>query len=350
MAMLRRLKNKEIVFLVYMKFAKKQMISALKDGQAIDDIFVVKIKKSMSSYAKGYTFNLILSDNSGKTIDYRYWGCKDEASVRAVYDSIAPNCVVHVKGKVSFYRENLQIATNEPDTIRVLQPEEYEPDIFIKKPKHDLDEMYTRLMEKIESIQSNEIKKLVKSIYCDPQIAGKIKLHPAAIEYHHNWIGGLVQHMLEMIAYCELAASMHPNLDKDMLIAGVLLHDIGKLEEINVSSRIMGSKKGQLLGHLALGFHLVSKKMEELDISEDTRDKILHIIVSHHGRLEFGSPKVPMFPEAVVIYYADEMSSKAAEIIEYIEDNKHATEDDFMYNKRKNRNIFLRMKNEEKSQ
>ncbi len=135
---------------------------------------------------------------------------------------------------------------------------------------------------------------------------------------------------------------MFPELDKDLLITGALLHDIGKLEELVVSSRVKGSTRGQLVGHLALGLIYVSNKIDEIDgFDEELKNKVLHMITSHHGKVEYGSPKEPMFPEAVVIYYADEMSSKIAEILDFVEQSKDSTEDKFSYNRRHKRNILV---------
>lgn len=135
---------------------------------------------------------------------------------------------------------------------------------------------------------------------------------------------------------------MFPSLNKDLLIAGAMLHDIGKLEEVIVTSRIKGTNIGQLIGHLPLSIIFVSNKCDEIGLDKIQKEKLLHIITSHHGKLEFGSPKEPMIPEAVVIYYADELSSKVTEMIGFIEMAKKDTEDDFMYNKRGGKNIYLK--------
>jgi 3'-5' exoribonuclease len=325
-----------------MKITKKQPIDTLKEGDRIDDVFVVKIKKGVSQYAKGYSFHLLLSDSSGKNIDYKFWGGQNEGDVKHTYDSIKADSVVHVKGRFSFYNGNPQITTNEPDTIRPLEKGEYDESDFIKKPKRDINEMYDELMEVITSIEDESLKKLLSSIFDDSSIKEKIKTHPAAIEIHHNWVGGLLEHTLEVIKYCEISAKTYETINRDVLLTGAILHDIGKLGELEVTSRIKGSRTGQMTGHIVLGAIFISNKMDELGIDRDLKDKLLHIMISHHGKLEFGSPKQPMFPEAVAVYHADELSSKLAEITEYIKDNKNETEDDFKYHYRKGGNIFLR--------
>jgi len=321
-------------------YLKKKKINEIKEGDRIEDAFVVKIKKGISQYAKGYSFNLLLSDSSGKTIEYRYWGSNDEQKVNNIYSPIKNDSIVLAQGKAQVYSGKMQISTNEPDTIRVLKEGEYKQEDFVLGPKKDIEEMFKELMSYIDSVSNNEIKLILKKVFENEEFVKKFKKAPAAIEIHHNWIGGLLQHTLEIIKYCELSKDLF-NLDKDLLIAGAVLHDIGKVEEIEVTSRIKGTKKGQLQGHIHIGFSMAEKIMEQLNISEEIRNKLLHIIVSHHGKLEYGSAKEPMFPEAFVIYYADELSSKIVEILQFIESSKQDTEDDFMFHKRYNRNILL---------
>lgn len=324
------------------KFVKKQLINSLKDGDRVDDIFVVKIKKGVSQYVKGYSFNLLLSDSSGKTVGYKFWGGQNEEAVGKLYDSIKADSVVHVQGVCSSYRGMPQITTNEPNVIKALEKGQYDESDFIKKPKKDINEMYNDLIKIIASIKNEALKRLLSYIFEENTFKEKFKTHPGGIEIHHNWVGGLLQHTLEVAKYCELSLEFYPTMDRDLLLAGALLHDVGKLDELEVTSRIKGSRKGQMSGHIVLGSILVAEKMNEIGIDDNTQDKLLHIMVSHHGEADLGSPKEPMFPEAVTVNRADELSSKLAEITEYIDENKNETEDDFKYYRRGNKNIFLR--------
>ena len=324
------------------KIHKKQQISALKEWDNVDDVFVVKIKRGIAPYAKGYTFQLLLSDNSGKTIDYKYWGGNDESKVKGIYDSIKGDSVIHVKGKVSTYNGKLQLATNEPDIIKVLNEDQYHAEDFVKPARKDIEEMYSSLKSYIKRVSNNQIKQLLKNIFENPEIAAKFKTHPAAIEIHHNWISGLLEHVLEMLKICDTLKEIYPVLNRDLMITGVLLHDIGKLEELQVTSRIKGTL-GQMTGHIVIGSSFVLKEIEKIGgFDENLKQKIIHLIVSHHGKNEYGSPKEPMFLEAVVLNYVDELSSKITELSEFINNAKEETEDDFMFNKRHGRNIFLR--------
>lgn len=321
-------------------YTKRKSISALAEGDIIDDIFAVKIKKGFQPYVKGFCFELLLTDNSGKTLEYKYWGSNDETKVRSLYESIKSDNVIHVQGKVSIYNNKFQLATNEPMLIEVLQEGQYIQQDFIKPAKKDINQMYAELQQVIASIHLSEIRQLLENIFSEK--GEQFRTHPGAIEIHHNWMGGLLQHTLEIINICQKARELYPALNKDLLLAGALLHDIGKLEELEMTSRIKGAVKGQLIGHLVLSTVYLSKKMEESNLPEEIKNKLLHLIVSHHGHQEYGSPKEPMFPEAVVLYYADELSSKTAEMLEYVADGKTTTEDDFIFSKRHGRNIYLK--------
>lgn len=324
------------------KYVKKKKLSEIKDGDRVDDIFVVKFKKGVRSYQRGFVFTLTISDASNRNVEYKYWGGTDETRVRSVYNSIKADSIVHVQGKAATYQGELQITTNEPDVIEALAEGEFDPGEFIKPSKKDIEKMYRELIAAVESVSNPGLKEMLVKIFTDETVADAFKKHPGAIEIHHNWIGGLLEHTLEVLKFSLLAHELYPQLDRDLLIAGSLLHDIGKLEEIEVTSRIKGTKRGQLAGHLMLSAIYVSRKLDEAKIDIDVKDRILHIIASHHGRNEYGSPKEPMFPEAFVVYYADELSAKTSEMVEFVESAREGTEDEFMYNKRSGKNILLR--------
>lgn len=322
------------------KLTKLQPINTIKSGDTIKDIFVVKIKKGIAPYTKGFSFTMVLSDSSGGSIEYKYWGISDETEVKKLYDSIKTDDVVLIRGKASNYNGKMQIVSDAFGEIKALTHEEYEAD-FVMSAKKDINLMYSELISKIDSLSNQNLKDFLNKIFKE-EVETLFKKHPGAISIHHNWIGGLLQHTLEVIDYCETTMKIHPELNRDLLLAGAMLHDIGKLEELEVSSRIKGSRKGQFVGHLALSIIYVSEKLKDSPLDDLFNEKLLHLITSHHGKLEFGSPKVPMIPEACVLYYADELSSKLSEMLGQIELNKDTTEDDFYYDYKKGSNIFLR--------
>lgn len=324
------------------KLSKKKLINEYSEGEGINDIFVVKIKKGVTDYTKGYYFSLVLTDSSGKSIDYKYWGGFDEAKVKALYDTIKDDSVIYIEGQFGYYNNKPQIVSNETHSVKVVAEGQYNKEDFIKRSTKDIELMYNKLKEYIEKVQDEKLKILLNNIFSE--IEGSFKKHPAAISIHHNWVGGLLEHVLEVLRYCEVSIELYPQLNKDLLITGALLHDIGKLEEMEMTTRIKGTNKGMFSGHTFLGSIFVSNKMDELDFDEEIKNKILHMVISHHGKIEHGALKEPMFPEALALYHADKSSSKIVEMLNFVNENKDDTEDDFMPKWKKNKptNIFLR--------
>ncbi len=324
---------------------KKQAVNKLKEGDKVDDIFFVKFKKGLKNYKskEGSYFNLTLSDSSGN-IEYTFWGDSQNSKVKELYDSLKEDMIVKVRGQVTVFNGKKQLTSNSYDDIKILKEGEYDEKDFIKPPRKDADEQYSRLLSVVNEVKNPQLRKLLEAVFTDENVIKSFKKMPGGIEIHHNWIGGLLDHTLEVLDYALLSSRQFSKLDKDLLITGALLHDIGKLEELKVTTRIRGTVKGQLLGHIVLGSIFVARKCEELGIDEELKNKVLHLIVSHHGKEEYGSPKGPMFPEALAVYYADELSSKLAEILEFKDKALEETEDRFKpkWPRKKARNILLR--------
>jgi len=276
------------------KYKKKQPIKDLKEGEVILDIFVVKIKKLLTPYKNGFFFTLILSDSSGGSIEYKYWGGNDKQEVQGVYDSIHADDVILISGRAAKYNERLEISAAAENKPKVLSAEEYEAD-FVPEERKNIEKMYLEFESKIESISNEDLRSFVKSIFNDISIKEKFKVHPGAIQIHHGWKGGLLQHTLEILEYCEVIIKINPQLNRDLLLSTAMLHDIGKLEELEVTSRIKGSRQGQLVGHLTMGIIFLGQKLKESSLDELTKDKILHIIASHHGNWNTVHLKSPCF-------------------------------------------------------
>ena len=325
------------------KVVKKKLISEYKEGESTRDIFVVKLKKGIQSYVKGFYFSLVLTDSSGKSLEYRYWGDDDEERIHRIYDPIIDDSVVYLEGQFTMYQGKLQLTSSVEQAFRVLEKDQYNEVDFIKKSKKDIEEMYLKLRQYIDKITNEKLKLLLDSIFSNGFIED-FKKHPAAMSVHHNWVGGLLEHTLEVIRYCETSKEIFPSLDLDLLITGAILHDIGKLEEMGLTSRIKWTNEGMFVGHLVLGTIYVSKKMDELGLESELKNKVLHMMVSHHGKIENGSPREPMFPEALALYHADETSSKLAEMINFIDDSKEESKEDFAAKWKKDRpaNVYLK--------
>jgi 3'-5' exoribonuclease len=230
---------------------------------------------------------------------------------------------------------------NEKDKIEVLSDEQYDKDMFLLPPKRDIEDMKKELKNYISSIKNIHLKSLLEKIFTNEFIE-KFSIHPGAIQYHHNWKGGLMQHTIEVAEICELLCKQNPELDKDLLITGAILHDLGKLVEIAVGVRVKGTIEGQFIGHSIESIIWYAKYMEELNFPNLLRIKIIHMILSHHGKLEFGATKEPMFPEAFALHHADCASAVVSEMVSYVEESKLETTNDTNYHRIHKRNILLK--------
>jgi len=305
------------------------LVKNLVPYESIDGKFVVKFKKPVQKYAKGYSFQLRIGDSSGEVM-LRYWGPDNKDEVEKLYNSIKSDSVVYVTGETTMYNGKIAININPPGgKLAVLEPHEYGQMDFIAESEKDTKEMYSELNEIAGSIQNSHLKELVYSFIKDPAFSEKFIRHPAAMYRHHGWLGGLLEHTLNVVKICEFFKKIHPELDRDLMVTGAILHDIGKIRELEVTTHIRTSTEGMLLGHLAITYEEVSKKMEALKTPEELKMKVKHLLLSHHGKIEHGSPKQPAIPEALAVYMADDSDSKITEMLTYIK--RAETEDDYIY-------------------
>jgi len=318
-----------------MIYEKKQNIRELEVGNIINDIFAVRSKRSVEGYQNGFKFELEIVDSTGK-IMLKYWGDGDKNAVEQLYNTISENDVILINGKVGEYprgsnKKEIAIDKNKGDTIKACLEGEYNLSDFIKTTEKNIDEMFEELITIINSIQDEHLKKVINLFFEDEKFAKEFKKSPAAMYKHHGWVGGLLEHTLNVVKICENTQKIHPELNRDLLLVGAILHDIGKIKEFEVTTNIKMSKEGKLKGHLIIGLELLIEKLNKTEIPEEYRLKLSHMLLSNHGKLEFGSPITPSFPEALVIYYADELDSKTKMIITAKEDAQ--TEENYIYTK-----------------
>jgi 3'-5' exoribonuclease len=171
--------------------------------------------------------------------------------------------------------------------------------------------MFLELQGRIASIGNPHLKALLDAMFADEEIARAYRIAPAAKAIHHAWIGGLIEHVLSLCTLAKFTAAHYSNIDLDLLMAGVILHDIGKISELKYARSFSYSTEGQLLGHIVIGLRMVEDKLRLIPgFPDKLRDLLLHMIISHHGELPFGSPKVPLFPEAMLLHHLDNLDSK----------------------------------------
>jgi 3'-5' exoribonuclease len=320
----------------------KQFLKDLKPGDAVDSVFAVKYRHAIrqSQSTGSFFFESGLSDKSGE-MKLKYWGGRGKNAVEKVFSSFKEDEVVRVSGYVREYDGELSINVNEKDGLLEKTTEFNYRDFIAETPKN-IEEMLSRLQEMVYSVQNPFLKKLLESFFNDAHFMAEFKHAPAAMYYHHAYIGGLLEHSLDVAELCLALQKIHTELDKDLLIAGALLHDVGKIREFKVGgTTIKITEEGMLRGHLVIGEEIVLKKIDAIGgFPYELKIKVAHLLLSHHGSNEFGSPQEPAFPEAIAVYYADECDSK---VFQFIDIRATTDSQDFhVYAKRFGRQLYLK--------
>jgi 3'-5' exoribonuclease len=283
---------------------KSPFVAELRADQTINTFFLVSEKEIRSTRDARRYLRLELTDRTG-SIEARMWdGFEKDA---ATFDREG---YVKVQARVENYRGKLQLAI---DRVRRAEPSEVDSGDYLPQTKLDVDALYAKLREYGEGIGNPALRRLVASVLDDPDIAPRLKRAPAAKMMHHAYLGGLIEHVVSLCGLARLVAGHYPEVDSDLLMTGVILHDIGKLDELSYDRSIGYTTTGQLLGHIMLEYEVVTKKMDEIEgFPPELKTLVQHMLISHHGQYEFGSPKLPMFREALLLHYLDDMDSKMA--------------------------------------
>jgi len=317
-------------------FRKQKLIIDFKKDDLVHDIFVVKFKKPVEPYRNGFKFELRLGDSS-KEIMYKYWGSNDEEKVRYLYDSIKKGDVVFIQGRVNEWNDAFEISANSDNNIHVLKKGEYNPRDFIKVSDRNIEDLFKQLKGYYDKIKNISCREVLNYFFSDINFVNKFKEWPAAMYIHHGWVGGLLEHTLNVVVICKEMYNLYPELDYDILITGAILHDIGKLKEFEMGTSIDMSEEGMLIGHVNLGLEMLDHCFECAVVNKTLKIKLKHIILTHMG--EYGSYKKPSFPEALIIHLADKMDADVNCMLDLKKNSN--TEDDYLYTKRYG-NIYLK--------
>jgi 3'-5' exoribonuclease len=305
-----------------------EYIKDLKSEERVNSIFSVKYKHPPKEYKNGFSFTIGLADRTGE-IEATYWGGAKE-KVQELYNSFKESDAVRIFGRVEEFKGRLRISINPLDG-GIKKEEKFDLERFVPTAKRNIEELTAKLFEQIESIKNPSLKALLEAFFKDPNFLEKFKSAPAAMYIHHAYVGGLLEHTLNVTFLCQATLSLYPSLDRDLLISGALLHDIGKTKEFVVTTNIKISEEGMLRGHIPLGEEMLLERMGK-DFPQLLRMKLCHILLAHHGKGEYNSPVSPEFPEAALVYYADELDAKLFQYLKLKEETE--TEDFHVYSKR----------------
>jgi len=290
----------------------RQRVEELEhEGVTVDSVYALRWKEVPGEYQHGYRFRMKVADATGE-ITVTYWGGRDEAEVRAKYDQLKVNSLVRVVGTTSTWNGRLVVGIN-PGKGGLVEPApagEYDQADFLPCTSKDVDEMFVVLMSYAEGIEEPHTRSLLLSLLSDPSLAEQFRSSPASVRNHCGWVGGLLEHTLNVVRICDNISLLYPELDRDLLLAGAILHDLGKVRCYDVQSTITESAEGRMLGHLAIGAEMVRQACDALPgFPPNLRLKLVHMVLASHGSAEKGSPVEPSIPEALALNYADEMDA-----------------------------------------
>ncbi len=288
-------------------------INTLVEGETIRNIYLCKVKRSAETRNGKPYDNLILQDKTG-TLDGKVW----DPNSGGIAD-YAENDFIEVFGDVITYNNNLQLNIRQ---IRKAAEGEYVPADFMPTTEKSTDGMYQELLGYIRKIENPYLRQTVEFYFVkNDAFAKKFRAHSAAKSVHHGFSGGLLEHTLSVVKFCEYMAGAYPILNKDLLITAAICHDIGKIKELSAFPENDCTDDGQLLGHIVIGVEMISDAVRNIpDFPEKLASELKHCIIAHHGELEYGSPKKPALAEALALNFADCADAKLQTLTEIFKD------------------------------
>jgi 3'-5' exoribonuclease len=281
---------------------KSPYVAELEPNQAVTATFLVLAKEVRQKKTGEPYLALTLGDRTGD-IDAKMWD-----HVGEVVETFDRDDFVRAKGAVQVYQNKPQLTVH-----KLIRVDEREIDFadFFPASRRDPEEMFAELRGLIAGLANPHLKALLEALFADQEIARRFRTAPAAKAVHHACLGGLIEHVLTLAALARAVAPHYPQVDLDLLLAGVVLHDLGKIFELNFERGFSYSDDGQLLGHIQIGLRMIDGAIRALPgFPPRLRALVEHMVLSHHGELEFGSPKTPMFPEALLLHHLDNLDSK----------------------------------------
>ena len=273
-----------------------------QENRVITSSFVVVSKQVKPKKTGEPYLALTLGDRSGQ-IEAKMWD-----NVEEFLDAFEQDDFLKIKGLINKYKNRFQLTIHK---LRRMQDAEVDFSDYLPKTKKDINELWQTLTDFVATFENPHLKGLVELFLSDPEIADRYRIAPAAKTLHHAYIGGLLDHVVSLFRSCDLIARNYPQINRDLLLTGAFLHDIGKIHELTYNRSFSYSTRGQLLGHMIIELEMLQAKLALLPgFPADLKTLLEHLIISHHGQYDFGSPKLPMFPEALMLHYLDDLDSK----------------------------------------
>ena len=298
----------------------RRFINDLRAGERIDDeVFLIRSKDLRTTTQGGLYIHAVLTDRTGQLVA-RMWQATEE-----MFQSMPEGGFMRFKGRAENYKGNLQFII---DACRPAEAGSFELGDFLPKTEHDIDKMWKRLAELLRGIKHPDLAALVGEFLADEPLMKGFRKAPAATVMHHAYIGGLLEHTLALLELANVVIPRYPKMSLDLVLAGLFLHDIGKAAELSYETAIGYSDEGQLVGHITQAVVWIDKHADAVTkktgnpFPENLKWMLQHIVLSHHGRYEFGSPKLPAIPEAAAIHYLDNLDAKVNMFLAEIENDR----------------------------
>ena len=294
-------------------------VAELKPGQEVDQVFLIRAKQLRQARNGSLYFQAELCDSTG-SLPARMWDASE-----VLLEALGETNFVRVRGRVEVYRDRPQLILA---SIRPAPQDEIDLERFLPHSPGDPAERLAHLMDLTETIRNPHLRALIGTFFSDEGFVERFQRCPAAVSYHHPTIGGLIEHTTSVVELAELVCRQYPQLNRDILLVGSILHDIGKTRELAYQEAFSYTVHGELVGHVVSGVLMIEDRVQALtDFPEDLLDELRHIILSHHGEYEFGSPKLPMTREALALHYLDNLDAKMEAITRALEAENVGDED-----------------------
>jgi len=292
-----------------------KFITEIEPGETIDDIYLAREPILRSTTRGDLYIAMFLSDRTGR-LNGRMW-----QATEAVYKALPKPSFIHVQGRSELYQDKLQIIVNN---ISIVDAKKVCLDDFLARTDKDTKKLFEEVKEIVGRIKNPQLKALVGEFLTDTELMEKFCNVPGGVKLHHDYLGGLLEHTHNMLRVAVAILPLYPNVQPDLVLAGIFLHDIGKTEELSYDMAFSYTDSGQLIGHVVKSLVMVNQKADALrakgtNIEQTIPDALGHIILSHHGKYEFGSPKLPATPEAFMVYYIDDLDAKISQVTAAIE-------------------------------
>ena len=273
-----------------------------QENKVITSSFVVASKQVKAKKNGEPYLALVLADRTGQ-IEAKMWDNVDEFLLAFEQDDF-----LKIKGLINKYKNRFQLTIHK---LRRMEEAEIDFTDYLPKTTKDIGELWRTLTEFVAGFENPHLKSLLELFMADAEIAERYRNAPAAKTLHHAYIGGLLDHVVSLFRSCDLMCRNYPQVNRDLLLAGAFLHDIGKIQELTYNRAFSYTTRGQLLGHMIIELEMLQAKLAKLpDFPAELKTLLEHMIISHHGQYDFGSPKLPMFPEALMLHYLDDLDSK----------------------------------------